>query len=67
MDLSAAGPLTREWVRTMWRDPVLKGLGKRMFSQARDPRTVVPEYDDIFPGVAKMEVFEEGVEYEPVF
>lgn len=46
---------------------MLKMLGKRMFAEARDPATLVEEYDNIFPGRARMEVIEEDVEYEPMF
>lgn len=67
VDLSAATPPVREWIVTMWKDPKLRALGDTMFTQARDPATLIPQYDDIFPGKAKMEWYEKGAEYVPKF
>ncbi|KAI5851461.1 glutamine amidotransferase subunit pdxT [Morchella snyderi] len=66
-DLSAASPLAREWIMTMWKDPVLVELGRQMFVDAENPESMVPEYENIFPGNAEMVRFDDGVAYVPSF
>lgn len=37
-------------MKKMWSDPTLKSIAKDFFRQGKDPKTSLPQYDDIFKG-----------------
>lgn len=51
----------------MWADPKLRAIGKTTFVEARNLATVVPEYENLWPGQAEMVRFDEDALYEPKF
>lgn len=50
LPLGSAGPEAIEWMRKMWSDPVIKRMSKDAFRQARDPKTRMEQYEDVFEG-----------------
>jgi hypothetical protein len=38
------------WMATMWEDPVIVAQSHDYFEQAKDPKTFVEHYEDIFKG-----------------
>ncbi|WPH00013.1 Hypothetical protein R9X50_00283600 [Acrodontium crateriforme] len=50
-----------KWMKTMWSDPKMRLLQASYFEQALNPDTVMPNYDNIFPGTSvKMGSFPEN-------
>ncbi|KAL7271367.1 hypothetical protein RUND412_005879 [Rhizina undulata] len=65
VDLTKATPEALAWIRLMWNeDPVLKAIGKRIYKEAENPRTIIESYDNLWPEKATMVKIPEDWKFE---
>ncbi|KAJ5621786.1 hypothetical protein N7528_006569 [Penicillium herquei] len=50
LPLTGASIYALKWIETMWNDPSMRKLIHNYYLQAKDPKTCIEHYDDIFRG-----------------